>query len=549
MKRTYGRLALEGQWSMTGLAPHAAIALKRMFPKIPKGSKEPFTFADRPDVAEELRWFMARYPMMMRRRDVDHLLAASNAHRRTVEEVEDIMRPDWGGAPDIGRGFRSHVKLHPNQVRNIAVATKFGRLLVMDDLGLGKTITGFGCLLEAKAFPAAIIVQPHLTSQWAERAAEFTGLKVHIIRGTQPYPLPRADVYIFAYTRLAGWVDVVTKHPFAGVIFDEIQDIRAGATTAKGRAAQAFTANARLRVGLSATPIYNYGGEIHFVMDLLDPGCLGTWAEFTEEWCRFNGKKYIVVDPPALGSYLSDRHLVTRHRKTGSPVNQIIVTVDHDDAIEAKEMAFAKVLAQRVVSGTFTERGQAARELDMLARRVTGLAKAKSVAAYVRILIDAGEPVILAGWHRDVYDVWLKELKDKKPLLYTGTETQKQKDATKRAFISGDTDLMILSLRSGAGLDGLQKRCAFVVFGELDWSPKVHEQLIGRVDRPGQTRDVTAIFCVSESGSDPLIQGVLGLKDSQSRGIVDPLQGTVTIHSDESRLRLLAQAYLEKEAA
>jgi hypothetical protein len=67
-------------------------------------------------------------------------------------------------------------------------------------------------------------------------------------------------------------------------------------------------------------------------------------------------------------------------------------------------------LALKVLSGSFTERGQAARELDMWARRVTGVAKARHVAAYVKILLEAKTPIILGGWHRDVYDIWLKEL-------------------------------------------------------------------------------------------------------------------------------------------
>lgn len=42
---------------------------------------------------------------------------------------------------------------------------------------------------------------------------------------------------------------------------------------------------------------------------------------------------------------------------------------------------------------------------------------------------------------------------------------------------------VIMSLRSGAGVDGLQKHSRVAVFGERDWSPQVHEQCIGRIRR------------------------------------------------------------------
>ena len=106
---------------------------------------------------------------------------------------------------------------------------------------------------------------------------------------------------------------------------------------------------------------------------------------------------------------------------------------------------------------------------------------------------------------------------------------------------------MIISLRSGAGLDGLQQRCATAVIGELDWSPKVHDQLLGRLDRPGQTREVTALFLHANGGADPLIVAMNGLKASQSEGIVNPLGGPQAVHSDESRIRQLAEQFLARQ--
>jgi len=98
---------------------------------------------------------------------------------------------------------------------------------------------------------------------------------------------------------------------------------------------------------------------------------------------------------------------------------------------------------------------------------------------------------------------------------------------------------------SGVGLDGLQKRGHTVVFGELDWSPQVHKQVIGRLRRPGQTRQVDAIYLIADGGADPAIVRTLGLKGSQSAGIVDPLKPVEAQHSDATRIRRLAELYLQ----
>lgn len=94
-------------------------------------------------------------------------------------------------------------------------------------------------------------------------------------------------------------------------------------------------------------------------------------------------------------------------------------------------------------------------------------------------------------------------------------------------------------------MDGIQKRSCHVVHGEFDWSPKVHDQITWRLDRPGQPEDeVTAHFPYVSSGSDPVVMGVLGLKADQSRGILNPLEGVKPVHSDVSRVKLLAERYL-----
>ncbi|MDD4970825.1 MAG: C-terminal helicase domain-containing protein [Paludibacter sp.] len=146
------------------------------------------------------------------------------------------------------------------------------------------------------------------------------------------------------------------------------------------------------------------------------------------------------------------------------------------------------------------------------------------------------------------YKILLEELAEYHPVMYTGTESSTQKEKSKQAFLNGETNCFIISLRSGIGLDGLQARCNTVVIAELDWSPKVMEQLIGRVDRDGQQEQVTAIFLVSDCGSDPLIIDMLGVKSSQSHGILNPLDSEIQEqYTDETRIKLLAQKYLEKK--
>jgi len=224
--------------------------------------------------------------------------------------------------------------------------------------------------------------------------------------------------------------------------------------------------------------------------------------------------------------------------------------VDCDAAALDKVSRSCAELAKLILAQGESHRGAkmlASEELSNQLRQATGIAKAPYVAEFVRLLVSSGESVVLYGWHRDVYSIWLDRLADLAPVMYTGSESAAAKDAARLAFVSGERKVIIISLRSGAGLDGLQQVCRTVVFGELDWSPGVHEQCIGRVSRDGQADPVAAYFLISEEGSDPIMAEVLGLKREQSEGIRDPQREVIErLQSTEGHIKRLAEEILRK---
>lgn len=556
--RTYGKILFEpsaNRWRLIDVEPHVVIRLKDVFKRIPKtaDAKEGLTLANGPDIAADLDWFLSRYPMDMEPAVRERITTGKQRFEVSRDRIEEILLPDW--KPPLFTGFKQGVQPYPFQAQAAEMTTQLRRLLLLDDVGLGKTFSAMAVMVsDPSVLPAAVIVPSHLADQWVLDYIEpYTHLRAHIIKGTRPYTLPEADVYIFKYSNIAGWADIASRGTFRSVFWDEVQDLRRGEETAKGKASIAFRDAADVRWGGTATPVYNYGDEMYKVVEFIAPGSLGEWYEFVREWCSSVGVgKYKVTDPKALGTYLREQQIVLRRteEEVGGqmpPVNVVAHEVGFDEDLSLAAAERARLLALKVMKGSFVERGKAARELDALARHDTGVAKAKDVVDYVRVILEADVPVLLCGWHRDVYDIWMRELADHKPVLYTGSETTTQKRRSKDAFINGETNLMIISLRSGAGLDGLQRVCSTIVFGELDWSPQVHKQCIGRLRRPGQTEQVDAIYLWCSHGSDPLMIETNGLKASQARGIVDPHLGVEEVFSDESRVKRLAETYIKNK--
>jgi len=540
--------------------PHVSIRLKRWFSKIDSAHYgKRHRLKATPENCRDLEAFLFRYPMDVRPSEM-FLKERADEHRERMSIVEGLLRGQ-------GNDRIFPLKLSPREYQSLAANMWMttGGLLLADDVGLGKTAVSFCGFIDPALRPALVVTLSHLPLQWKSELEKFTDLKAHILKKGQPYDIldkdgKLPDVIISNYHKLAGWGE--TLEPIVkSIVFDECQELRHRGTQ-KYEAAEMIAHSCDFRLGLSATPIYNYGGEIFNVCNVLCPDALGTWEEFSREWCEFRGDKYVIDNPAAFGVYARETGVMLR-RTRKEVQRELPGVIRVPQWIQTDPEAFKKLkgqaieLAKLILRQNQDFRGQkmqAAGEFDMKMRQATGIAKAPFVADFVRFLVEEnGTPVVLYGWHRDVYEIWLEKLRgnplrgiaDLNPVMYTGSESPKQKEESKQAFLSGKSKVMIISLRAGAGMDGLQEVCHCCVFGELDWSPGVHEQCEGRLHRDGQDEPVTSYYLLADEGSDPVVSDVLGVKKQQIEGIRDPNQELVTkLQVDPDHIKKLAERYL-----
>lgn len=512
------------QWTFTS-APNVRRMLRRVFACVSHQKADTITLSHTSSAAREIEWFTQRYPHEMDEITRMVLTETASAAKERETQCASILAGNLGNVEiSLAKPAREYQKIA------IELTAAVGGLLCGDDLGLGKTLVGIGLATLPSARPMVVLCEKHLQRQWRNKFKEFApDLKVAIAKTSKPEPM-KTDVLIMTYGKCKGWAGHI--HP-AALVLDEVQALRAGEKTDRYKAVQILAEGTTYRLGLSATPVFNYGGEIWNIMEILRPGALGTAPEFINEWCSTtDGGKWIVDDPAALGAFLRQENLMLRRVRADvgrelPKIQQFSELVPYSSEIMDELTEDALDLAKKILHGSFVEKGQASRLLDSMLRQATGLAKAPFVAALVADMVRAGKKVVLAGWHREVYTIWQRTFaqEDIKQWMYTGSETEKQKDDAAKEFIEHEGGgVFILSLRSGAGLDGLQTVCDTVVFGELDWSPQTHIQLIGRLQRDGQVNPagVSVFFLVADAGSDPIIAGILGVKMEQGTGITDP---------------------------
>ena len=586
-KKTYGNIDFDPRqkrWFIVCQA-HVSLRFKRVFARVSETSYGTHALTDTADNARDLEWFLDRYAMVLTSRAKAHMQRRADEYRERASVVEKLL---------AGRGRHAKVDLalplRDYQQTAVAMVRAMKGLLLADELGLGKTLVGIAVIAHADARPALVVAQTHLLTQWVAEFAKFApAIRTHILKKGTPYDLtagprgavlPTPEVLIASYQKLSGWTEALREYGLKTVVFDEAQELRLN-TSQKYAAAKYIASDATYRLEMTATPIFNQGDEFHSVLDIVRPDALGSRSEFLRERCRDpnrNGSAAI-VDPKAFGEHVREEGLMLRRTRQEvgrelPPLTRVPHYVDahlgalHEVSAACRELALyilgqgekPEHLLRPVQEGDEGDPVEASsrnsghllasRELSWRLRQATGLAKAPFVADFVRMIVESGERVVLYGWHREVYRIWMERLANLSPVLYTGSETPREKDVAKEDFLAGRARILVMSLRSGAGLDGLQAACRTVVHGELDWAYGVHEQGEGRVYRDGQSDPVLSYFLTTDVGSDPVVMDALGIKREQLEGVRDPNAALVRkLQIDPERVKRLAEAYLQQRVA
>lgn len=552
--------------------PYVMDRAKKIFPGAKQNQHGQLVISATPANARDLEWFLDRHELEpVNAESIAQLNKLADDWRNTRTTVDRILASGVGEFTITGR---RQPALTPRdyQLAVPAMLRAVKGILLGDELGLGKTFSSSLIACDEGALPAAVVAPQHLVSQWAkeELPLYFPWARIHIIKVGTPYrlnthngkpeeaggkPVPPPHFLIFTYGKVQGWVEHL-KGKVKTVIFDEADALRTGPKTASGgsfryEACEQLAASAVYRIGLTGTPVHNYADEMWNVCNLLQPGCLGSRDEFARTW---GGKR--VDNPRALGTHLRKQGILLRRTRADvgkelgpDPIEiEQPVETDSDKLAQMLEQGIV-ALASKVISGTKEQKFTSGGQLEAQMRKATGVAKAPYVAEFAKLVLESQEKVLLVGHHHEVQDIWMDLLGKYKPVMYGGRQSPTQKVEAKKAFVEGDSRVLVMALLSGAGLNGLQRVCSTAIFGEIGWTPPPHKQLIGRLNRDGQTTfPVMAHYMISNDGSDPVMADLLQIKKSIAHPLVDPDAELVQPSPEEAakRTRLLAEAVLRK---
>ena len=446
----------------------------------------------------------------------------------------------------------------------VAIAGGVSRVLLADEVGLGKTIQAgwvVADLLGREPSARILVAVPAgLRRQWcAELSAWFDIAAIAVdtrwLRDTvadipadvSPWAAP--GVYLGSVDFLKR-VDVAASldaHVWDLLIVDEAH--HATSPTERHAALSAVAARARRVVTITATP---YSGDAASFTSMAALGAAPgdspplMFRRSREDVGDPRGRRHRFAAVRILRAESRLQRVLERYSRSvwrSAPANvegaRLAVTILRKRALSSPAAAARSLrrrldLLQRVSSDTglacdphqlrlFDEDDDVGDDLPEAALAAPGLADAALERRWLTTLVDAAddaagedsklrflrrllnrvgaEPVIVFTEYRDT----LLQLASALPpaLQLHGGLTASERSAVQARF----NEIGGLLLATDAAAEGLnlQQRCRIVVNYELPWNPARLEQRIGRIDRIGQGRVVHAITLVARDTAEDLV--------------------------------------------
>lgn len=396
--------------------------------------------------------------------------------------------------------------LLPYQCEAVKFALSRDESYLALDMGLGKTACAIAiavsCLSQGET--PLIVVPPSLRTNWVREFRKFApNVRVAVLSGTKPTPLPDADVYVIGDSTVQHWAGALLGQVDAIIVDEAHRHKNPDAKRAKALRDIAQTVSGP-KVLMSGTPTPNgRHAELPAQIEILGPtawsdiGGKGLfWQHFcpkVDQWSRGNN------DTEGLHERLHSTWMLRKRRDDVLDLpnkGRIGLHVEgRGIAVRKYIQAEDDLISYLHGEGRNWESAQKAEALVRLTtlRHLAGEAKIETVAEHVTDLLDTPGGVFVVAEHHNVIDGLTDRLLKHGVAVIRGGMTDAQKTEAVDAFTSGRKRVLIGQVTSaGVGLtlhgDGLNHK---VVIAQLPWTPADLRQAEDRLHRIGQTHDVT----------------------------------------------------------
>ncbi len=390
---------------------------------------------------------------------------------------------------------------------------------------------------DIKAKPSMIIVPSTLIHNWINEAERFapqlkTGFYGGQNRKSFHYYYNNYDLIVTSYGLVRNDLDAIRSYEFLYLILDESQVI-------KNPHSKTYKAMIGLssehRIVLTGTPIENSLGDLWAQMNFVNPGLLGNYEFFRNQFANPIEKENDEKRARALRTLIKPFVLRRTKSEVARELPALTQQVIYCDMSESQESFYEteKSKARNLILDNINKQGLEKSSFIIL-QSLTRLRQAANHPVLIDnsytedsgkhdLVIDHMKNVIAEGHKALIFSSFVKNLElyasfcDQAGIPYamlTGDIPQQQREAIIKKF-QDDPGVHLFFISIKAGGFGLNLTSADYVF-ILDpwWNPAVEEQALSRAHRIGQKKKVFVYRFITK---DTLEEKIHTLQEKKSQ--------------------------------
>jgi non-specific serine/threonine protein kinase len=453
--------------------------------------------------------------------------------------------------------------------------------ILADDMGLGKTVQAIATLVSERedrvaSGPTLVVAPMSVTRQWARELERFApGLAVHVHHGPDRLSgaafadrAASSDVVITSYDVVARDLEALALVDWDRLILDEAQDAK-NPSTKRHRALRAHPR--RRALAMTGTPIENSLSELWAIMDLVNPGLLGSRQAFERTFARPIEAGHDARALERLRALVGP--FLLRRAKDAPEVELELppITIVKRACLLTVEQAS---LYRATVDRWMPRIEEHERRFDRRGAVLAMLGQLKQVCNHPELIVPTGRPLEgRSGKLETLVELLEAVPDDERGLVFTqypgfgrlaphlaerlgaevgffhgGLSARARDDLVARFESGSGPRFLVVSLRAGGR--GLNLPAAnHVVHFDRWWNPAVEQQATDRVHRFGQRKHVyvTSLVCTAtvEERIDELLDAKRDLAEQVISGRADDWLSELDLDTLRAAVALTPEAIEE----
>lgn len=460
-------------------------------------------------------------------------------YRNIVKKIKDADKQTF----DIPKGLKAELRDYQEDgYKWMMRLNSWGAgACLADDMGLGKTLQAIAVMLKkADQGPSLVVCPASVLLNWRNELERFapslSPLLIHNAdkqRGDKISDATDHDIVLVTYGILITEAERLVEKQWNVIVLDEAHTIK-NKETKMSKAAMNLKGD--FKVILTGTPLQNHLGEIWNLFQFINPGLLGTFGHFTDNYIT----PIVKNEDKQRQKQLKNRLLPFMLRRTKNDVldelpekTEIVLDVNLTEEEEAFYENMRRIAVEKVKESDnagiqtlaeITRLRQAACNVKLIDRELNlTSSKTETFMELVNELCTNNHRALVFSQFTSHLALIIKRLEEEniRYLYLDGSTPVKERERLVKAFQkSEDIPLFLISMKAG-GL-GLNLTAAdYIIHLDPWWNPAVEDQASDRAYRMGQTRPVTVYRLISKNTIEEKIIRLHQTKKSLADALLD----------------------------